>query len=168
MEEEAMRHDLMSRSWLQRAAGCALILLLAGCAQPPAAPAAPAAISAVPGGGARIWFYRDYEPSVSRNLAEVSLNGSVTGYVQPDGSPFYRDVPPGRYHVTVASGGTDVNQDKEVDLPPGQEAFVKILDTNAWESSGDQDVYSRDTFYVSLVPPQVARAELATHSRSGG
>jgi hypothetical protein len=165
--EEGMRHNPVSRSWLQPAAGGAL-LLLAGCVQPSAGPAASAAISAVPAGGARIWFYRDYEPSVSRNLAEVSLNGSVAGYVQPDGSALYRDVAPGRYHVTVASGGRDTNQDKEVDLPPGQEAFVKVLDSSAWESSGDQDVYSRDTFYVSLVPPQVARAELATHSRSGG
>jgi hypothetical protein len=166
--EEAMRHDLMARSWLQRTAGCALVLLVAGCAQPPAAPAAPAALSAVPAGAARIWFYRDYEPSVSNNLAEVALNGSVAGYVQPNGSAFYRDVPPGRYHVTVASGGRDVNQDKDVDLPPGLEAFVKILGSNTWESGGDQQTYSRDTFYVSLVPPQVARAELATHSRSGG
>jgi hypothetical protein len=166
--EEEMRHDLVSRSWLQRTAGCALVLLLAGCVQPAATPAASAVISAAPAGTARIWFYREYEPSVSRNLAEVALNGSVTGYVQPDGSAFYRDVPPGRYHVTVASGGRDVNQDKEVDLPPGQEAFVKVLGSNAWESGGDTDVYSRDTFYVSLVPPQIARAELATHSRSGG
>jgi hypothetical protein len=166
--EEEMRDDLMSRSWLQRTAGCALILLLAGCVQPSAGPAASAALSAVPAGGARIWFYRDYEPSVSRNLAEVALNGKVVGYVQPDGSAFYRDVSPGRYHVTVASKGVDVNQDKDVDLPAGQEAFVKVLASNTWESGGDQDVYSRDTFYVSLVPPQVARAELATHPLGGG
>jgi hypothetical protein len=163
-----MRHDLNSRSWLQRAAGGALLLLLAGCVQPVVGPAAPAASAAISAGAARIWFYREYEPSVSRNLAEVALNGKVAGYVQPDGSAFYRDVPPGRYHVTVASGGRDTNQDKEIDLPPGQEAFVKVLGSNAWESGGDTDVYSRDTFYVSLVPPQVARAELATHSRSGG
>lgn len=163
-----MRDDLVSPSWLQRTAGCAFMLLLAGCVQPAAGPAPSAVISAVPAGTARIWFYREYEPSVSRNLAEVALNGKVAGYVQPDGSAFYRDVAPGSYHVSVASGGRDTNQDKDVDLPPGQEAFVKVLGSNAWESGGDTDVYSRDTFYVSLVPPQIARAELATHSRGGG
>lgn len=163
-----MRHDPMSRSWLQPTAGCALLLLLAGCVRPTSAPAASAAVSPVPAGAARIWFYRDYEPSVSLNLAGVSLNGKVTGYVQPDGSAFYRDVSPGRYHVTVESKGVDVYQDKDVDLSPGQEAFVKVLASNTWESGGDQDVYSRDTFYVSLVPPQVARAELATHPLGGG
>ena len=163
-----MRHDPGSRSWRLRTSGCALVVLLAGCVQQAVGPAEPAASPAVSAGTARIWFYRDYEPSVSRNLAEVALNGSVAGYVQPDGSAFYRDVPPGRYHVTVASGGTDTNQDKEVDLPPGQEAFVKVLGSNTWESGGDNYSYGRDTFYISLVSPQIARAELATHSRSGG
>jgi hypothetical protein len=158
----------MSRSWLQRAAGCALLLLLAGCVRPPTVPAASVAMSPVQAGAARIWFYRDYEPSVSLNLAAVSLNGALAGYVQPDGSAFYRDVPPGHYHVTVESVGKDVNQEKDVDLPPGQEAFVKILALSSWESDGDKTSYHRDTFYVSLVPPQVARAELANHPLGGG
>ena len=163
-----MSHDLLSRSWLRRVAGCGLLLQLAGCVHPPTAPATSAAITPIPAGAARIWFYRDYEPSVSRNLAEVALNGKVVGYVQPDGSAFYRDVSPGRYHVTVESKAVDVYQDRNVDLPPGQEAFVKILASNTWESGGDQDVYSRDAFYVTLVQPQLARAELATRPLGGG
>jgi hypothetical protein len=161
-----MRQDLVSRSWLQRTAGCAALLLLAGCVTVPTTPVA--SVSPVAAGGARIWFYRDYEPSVSRGLAEVALNGRIAGYVQPDGSAFYRDVPPGHYRITVASEAKDVNQDKDVDLPPGQEAYVKILASSSWESGGDTTVYGRETFYVSLVSPQVARAELVKHPLGGG
>ena len=160
-----MRCDPLSRSSIKRTAVCAL-LLLAGCVRPAAAP--PASALPVPAGVARIWFYRDYEPSVSRNLAAVALNGTPVGYVQPDGSAFYRDVAPGHYHVTVESESPDVGQDTDVDLPPGQEAFIKVLASNTWETGGDQNVYSRDTFYVSLVPPQLARAVLATRPLGGG
>jgi hypothetical protein len=125
-------------------------------------------VSPVAAGAARVWFYRDFEPSVSLNLANVALNGTTVGYVQPDGSAIYRDVPAGHYHVTVVSVGTDFNQDKDVDLAPGQEAFVKILALGSWESGGEQTQYQRDTFYVSVVPPQVARAEMATHPARGG
>ncbi len=163
-----MHRNSMRQSWLGRAALCVFALALAGCLRPVAAPAAAAAVSAIPPGEARIWFYRDYEPSVSLNLAPVALNGARVGYVQPDGSAFYRDVPAGHYHITVESVGTDVNQSKDVDLAPGQEAFVKILAQGSWESGGDITAYHRDTFYVSLVPPQVARAELASHPLSGG
>ena len=162
-----MRRHLVSRTWLQRTTGCAALLLLAGCAGPSAAPGSSAAMS-VPAGSARIWFYRDYAPAVSRTLAPVALNGRASGYVLPDGSAFYRDVSPGRYHVTVESEIKDRNQAKDFDLPAGQEAFVKILASNSWESGGDTTVYGRETFYVSLVSPQVARAELATRSLVGG
>ena len=163
-----MRSAVMSRSWLQRAAGCTLVLMLAGCAAPAARQAAGVAASPVPAGAARIWFYREFEPSVSLNLANVSLNGVLAASVQPDGSAMYRDVAPGHYHVTVESVGRDINQDKDVDLAPGQEAFVKILALAGWEAGFGRGTYQRDTFYVSLVPPQVARAELATHPLSGG
>ena len=160
-----MRSNIMARCWLQPMAGGALVLLLAGCVGAPAAPVV--AASPVGAGAARFWFYRDYEPSVSLNLANVALNGGSVGYVQPDGSPLYRDVSPGHYHITVESAGTDVNQSKDVDLAAGQEAFVKILALDSWESGGEQSQYKRDTFYVSLVSSQVARAELG-RSRPGG
>ncbi len=167
-----MRGDPTLRSWLHRAAGCALALMLAGCLQPPPRPAASAPVAAVAplaAGMARIWFYRDFEPSVSLNLAAVSLNGALAGYAQPDGSVFYRDVPAGHYHITVASVGTDFNQAKDVDLAPGQEAYAKILGEDAWQSTGgDTSSFHRDTFYVSLVPPQIARVELAAHPLGGG
>ncbi len=159
--------DSTIASWAERAAGCALILLLVGCVQPPAAPAASAS-APIASGLARIWFYRDFEPSVSLNQAQVELNGRTAGYVQPDGSAFYRDVPPGRHHITVVSFWADVNQAKDLDIGPGQEAFVKILAGEWAANGGDLSDFHRDAFYVSLVPPQVARAQLANRPATGG
>jgi hypothetical protein len=49
-----------------------LMLIAAGCANPPAMPEAPAVAPPVPAGQARIWFYRDWEPSESLNLANIA------------------------------------------------------------------------------------------------
>lgn len=112
-------------------------------------------------GAARIWFYRNYEPYGSPNYTSVSLNGAAVGYVDPGGAVFYRDVAPGRYHVTVATEVQDVNQGSTVDLAPGQQAFVKITDLNLWETGGDKNVYTADAFYARLVPEQLAAAEIS-------
>jgi hypothetical protein len=163
--EKSMRGDSRARCWLRRTAGGALVLVLAGCARVPAPPTVATPLTP---GSARIWFYRDYEPSVSLNFANVSLNGVSAGSVEPYGNALYRDVAPGHYQIAVESGGTDVNQARDVDLSPGQEAFVKIQASDTWESGSDTDVYKRDTFYVRLMPPQVARIELGTRPLTGG
>ena len=146
------------RSW----AASGAIALLLSCAYPLAgAPVAAQVASPAPPGAARIWFYRTYEPYVARNMAAVSLNGALIGYAQPEGGAFYRDVPPGRYHVTVGSQGQDVNQDAWIDIGPGQQAYVKVLGTDNWDAGGDNMIYSRDVFYARLMPPQIAQAEIA-------
>jgi hypothetical protein len=159
-----MRGIVWSRLKSHWAPVCAGAVLLSGVAVSAAAQS-PAAVAP---GAARIWFYSDYEPYGAKNYAPVALNGAHAGYVRPDGSAFFRDMPPGHYRITVISAGTDVNQDKEIDLPPGAEAYVKILCSPNWESGGDISSYRRDTFYVSLVPPQIARSELPSHPLNGG
>src|SRR5579864_612049 len=76
-----------------------VLLAAASCAQAP--PAASYAIPPVPA-QARIWFYRDL--SVYSSLAEpyIRLNGAPVGVSQPGGA-FYRDVPPGHYHISADS-----------------------------------------------------------------
>lgn len=93
---------------------------------------------------------------MSLNLLNVALNCAAAGSVQADGTAFHRDVAPGHYQITVESVGTDVNEARDVDLGPGQEAFIKVLASASWESDGEQSQYHRDTFYVSLMRPQVA------------
>ena len=145
--------------------GCVsgLLLIAAGCAQLSTALVAAAPISA---GQARVWFYRPYEPTESLNLGLVDMNGSYVGAVE-NGSTFYRDVPPGHYHIAPESFGRDFNQDRDVDLALGQQLYVKIVSLESWgvSVSGSRTL-RRDTFYAWLIPPEVAQAEIA-RNRSG-
>ena len=143
----------------------ALLLLAAGCAGPPA-PAQIAVAPPVPAGQARVWFYRPLEPYESLNLARLEMNGSFVGAVA-NGSALYRDVPPGHYHIAPESFGRDFNQDKDVDLAPGQQLYVKVVSLGSWGVgvSGSRN-FQRDTFYAWLIPPEVAQAEI-TRDRGG-
>jgi len=122
----------------------------------------------IPAGEARIWFYRDYLPSETLNMTKVTMNGVYAGYAQLGGA-FYRDVPPGAYHVEVESWGRDFNQSTNVALVPGQEAYVKIESLRSWATSpGFGFTAGRDTFYARLIFPQIARAEIAQSFFDGG
>ena len=89
------------------------------------------------------------------------MNGSYIGDVA-NGSVFYRDFPPGHYHIAPVSFGRDFNQDKDVDLAAGQQLYVKIVSLGDWgvSVSGSRNI-RRDTFYAWLIPPEVAQAEIA-------
>ena len=139
----------------------ALTLSMSGGLSAPAASAAQLSAGPMPPGAARIWFYRSYEPYGSRNYTSVALNGAPVGQLDPGGTVFYRDVAPGRHHVTVATEIRDVNQGSFVELAPGQQAFVKITDLNLWETGGDKNVYTADAFYARLVPEQLATVEIS-------
>jgi hypothetical protein len=112
----------ISRNWLFCASG--LLLIAAGCAQPTAT--VPVVAPPIPSGQARVWFYRPWEPSESLNFALIDMNGSYVGAAE-NGSTFYRDVPPGHYHIAPESFGRDFNRDRNVDLAPGQQLYVKIV-----------------------------------------
>jgi hypothetical protein len=141
-----------------RAVAVAGLLLVAGCAVPQQMAAVPA--GPIPPGQARIWFYRVYDPSLSRNIANVDLNGARMVSVLPGDGPAYRDVSSGSYHIAPESVGVDTNQTRDVNLAPGQEIYVKILDDPTVVSSGDRTQYQRDTFYAWVMPPAIARAEM--------
>jgi hypothetical protein len=153
-----MATNLGFTKWMRCAGGIAGLLILAGCAAQQQVAAVP--VGPIPPGQARIWFYRVYDPSLSRNLANVDLNGVRVVSVMPGDGPAYRDVSPGSYHIAPESIGVDSNQTRDVNLAAGQEIYVKILDDPSWVSGGDRTAYQRDTFYVWLMPPQVAQAEM--------
>jgi hypothetical protein len=144
----------LPRRWLL----CATVLLpiATGCAERPPVVQVP-----VPAGQARIWFYRNWLPSESLNLANIDVNGVYVGSVE-NGGEFYRDVPPGTYHIAPQSWARDFNQDTNVALVSGQQVYVKILDLTSWATSvsASRNI-ERDSFYAWLIPPQVAQAEIA-------
>jgi hypothetical protein len=145
-----------SRKSLRWASG--LLLITASCAGNPGSTVAPALTPPVPQGQARIWFYRVWEPSESLNLADIDVNGNYFGAVA-NGSAFYRDVPPGHYHIAPVSYNRDFNQNRDVDLAPGQQAYVKILSLRNWDGACRH--CSRDTFYAWLILPEIAQGEIA-------
>ena len=142
-----------------------LLLVVAGCAQP--VPTGSVAVPPIPSGQARLWFYRDYEPYAGKGLPAVAANGGYVGTAQLGGA-FYRDVPPGGYHVTVESWGIDTNQSAQVDLAAGQQAYVKIVSLPSWVEYGSRSSYERPTFYAWLIPPQTAQADVAHLAFYGG
>jgi hypothetical protein len=142
----------------EHAAGIAGLLLLVGCAAPPQT--ATVASGPLSAGQARIWFYRVYDPSLSRNIANVDLNGVRAASVKPGDGPVFVDVAPGSYHVAPESYGVDTNQSRDVNLAAGQTIYVKILDDPTLMSSGDKTQFQRDTFYTWVVSPNLARAEM--------
>ena len=152
----AMSPSVRSTSW-RNLLGCLLLLLVTGCAAP-----RPSLQTAVPPGQARIWFYRTWLPSESLNLANIDLNGVFVGSVA-NGGVFYRDVPPGTYHIAPQTWARDFNQDTNVALVPGQQVYIKILDLTSWATSVSASrIIQRDSFYAWLIPPEVAQAEIAT------
>ncbi len=148
-----------------RGPAIALLLAAASCAQPP--PTSSVAIPPIPPGAARLWFYRDYEPSETLARPYVRLNEQVFGISEPGGA-FYRDVAPANYSITVDSAGRDVNQFAEIDLAAGQEAYAKVLSLRSWLDDDCMAWGGCDTFYVRLMPADAARAAIAASPFYGG
>jgi hypothetical protein len=144
-----------------------VVSAMTGCARLP--PTAAYAVPPIPVQEARIWFYRDLDPNGSMATPYLRLNGAVVGVSQPGGA-FYRDVPAGHYHISADSYLPDPIMTRDVGLGPGQEAYAKVLSLDNWIQSGGQDAgseYHRDTFYVWLMPPEVARPRIAQSSFYG-
>lgn len=154
-----------SRSrWPVQAAQSALLLAVMSCAQP--AVTSSVGVPPIPITEARIWIYRDYEPYAGRGLPAVAANGRYIGAAELGGA-FYRNLPPGQYHVTVETTGEDFNQSAQVNLAAGQETYVKIVSSPSWVSGG-LAFYERPTFYAWMIPTQVARNDVANLAFYGG
>jgi Protein of unknown function (DUF2846) len=110
----------------------------------------------VPAGQARVWFYRPLEPYERLNLARIDMNDSYIGSVA-NGNAFYLDVPPGHYRIVPESFGRDINQDRNVDLTPGQQLYAKIVSLGSWgERLRLQEYGAR--YVLRLADPAAGRA----------
>jgi hypothetical protein len=139
---------------------------LTGCARTPTVGSI--SVPPIPEREARIWFYRVYIPSETLNMTKVSMNGAYAGYAQLGGA-FYRDVPPGTYHIEVESYGRDYNQSTNVALVAGQEVYIRVESLRSWATDyGKGRTVGRDTFYARLILPQIARAEIVQSFFDGG
>ena len=138
--------------WLRCAGGMILLLASTACIQSPP-PTASVTIPPIPAGDARVWFYRPIDAYDSMGTPFIRMNEQIVAVSMPLGAS-YRDVPAGPYHITVDSYGKDFNQDKNVQLAPGQELYVKIVSLRSWmtgngaggDGSGGGGDYGRNTF----------------------
>jgi hypothetical protein len=148
-----------------------IFLLVAACSQLP--PTASVTVPPIPPGQARVWFYRDGGPYDGVGTPYLRMNDAIVGVSEPGGAS-YRDVLAGPYHITVDSYGKDFSQDQDVQIASGQELYFKIVSLRNWVmgGSGGGDAtsgdFARDTFYVRVIPPEVARADVARSAFYGG
>jgi hypothetical protein len=143
-----------------RGAGALAVALfvLAGCTVPPP-PAASAVTTPIPPGQARLWFYRDYQPSVSFNYANINVNGARMASVPAIGPGVYRDVPPGEYHIMPEDYVSAPSQGMTITVGPGDLVYLQIEDNPlVW---GDMTNYVKDVFTVRPVPAAKALAQIA-------
>jgi hypothetical protein len=151
------RTEALLAAYWRRCAAAVLLLASAHCAQLP--PTGSVVVPPIPAGEARIWIYRNDGPTDSQNRPYLRLNGEVAAISEPNGA-FFRDLPPGRYTVSVDSYGAPFsNQFAVVDLDAGQTAFVQVLSMR--ERAGGDNVGTRALFFTRLVPADIAQPAIA-------
>jgi hypothetical protein len=143
----------------------AALLAFAGCTTPPhlAASASTAATTPIPPGQARLLFYRDYQPSVSFNMANIDVDGVRAASVPAFGPGVYRDVAPGQHHIVPVNYIAAAPGDAVVTVEPGQTVYLQIEDDPI--VLGDLTVYQKDVFSVRAVPASLALAQIAVSPR---
>ena len=125
----------------------------------------PVAVPPLAPGQARLWFYRDFLPGDTMTAPAVAINAWTVGYAYP-GAHFYRDLPAGRYLVTVDTQGRDVGQSQQLALVPGEQEYIKIMSLPSWAT--DFRGRTLPTYYARAVAPRIAAAELPLTSYFGG
>jgi hypothetical protein len=167
-------HPAIVSRQTQLAGAAILLLAVAACAQLPTT--ASVTIPPIPPGEARVWFYRPMDFNEGLNTPYIRMNDGIVAVSQPGGAS-YRDVPAGPYHIAVDSYLNDPSQDQNVSLVAGQELYVKVVSLREWatggaggggDMGGGGGSYNKDTFYVWLIPPEVARADVARSAFYGG
>lgn len=137
-------------------------LVLAGCiAQNPTLPVFATAVRTLPPpapGMARLYVYRLLEPYEYAPGVTVLLNEKPAGFAR-NGTVLYRDVPAGRYFVSVADYNPYPDQFKTVRVAAGQTWYFRIESFSGWSCL--KSSCRGETFVVAIVPPAQARAEIA-------
>lgn len=135
---------------------------LAACAPYPGSPRFATVAASLPppaAGTARIYFYRALDYYGVSSGTTVYLNHRPVGFSRI-GTVFYRDVPAGRYFISVASPGPFPNQFKTVQLAAGETVYARIESLLSWSYTGPISTSRGPTFVVALIAPAAARVEM--------
>ena len=75
------------------------------------------------------------------------------------GGAFYRDVPPGRYQITIDSEGMSPSPSRDVALVVGEQIYVRISLGGSWKGQG---------FTITVPPSEVGRTAIEHSQFYGG
>jgi hypothetical protein len=156
-----VRYRLVAPIWL---GFC--ILALGSCAPQRTAAPSQAQVAAVGPGMARVWFFRQADPTGGNVFAGTPIvyaNGAPVGDV-PQGTVFFHDFPPGKYRFTVQPFGTPTREHDTLQLAPGTQAYVQVQWEANWEAG---HTGGGSSFTVETSSPEVARQYLPTLTNLG-
>jgi hypothetical protein len=142
------------------------ILALASCAPQPTATTSQAQAPAVGADMARVWFFRQMDPTGGNVFAGAPIiyaNGAPIGDI-PQGAAFFHDFPPGKYRFTVQPYGTPTREHDTLQLSSGEEAYVQVQWEPAWEANR---VGGGSSFTVLTSSPEVAQQYIPTLTNLG-
>ena len=156
-----VRNRLMVPIWLWLCT-----LALGSCAPQQTAATSPAQAPAVGPGTARVWFFRQADPSGGNVFAGTPIvyaNGAAVGDV-PQGTVFFHDFPPGKYRFTVQPFGTPTREHDTLQLVPGTQAYVQVQWEANWEANRTG---GGSSFTVLTSSPEIAQQYLPTLTNLG-
>jgi hypothetical protein len=142
---------------LSRVAASILLLAAASCTPPPTT--ASVAVPPIPPQEGRVWFYRHVDTAdVNSTTPYVRLNGAIAG-VPEQGGAFYRDVPPGRYQITVDSEGNSPRPSRDIVVAAGEQIYARIGLGGSWNGQG---------FVITVEPREIGHAAIEHSKFYGG
>ena len=133
------------------------LLALAGCTAQPRVATSQAQLPPVEPGMARVWFFRQSDPTGGNVYAAdpiVYANGAPVGEIR-QGTAFFHNFSPGKYRFTVQPFGTPANLVDTLQLAPGTQAYVQVQAVPNWEMGSTAGGAS---FAVLTMSPQEAQA----------
>lgn len=141
-------------------------LALVGCAPQGNPATSQAQIPPVEPGMARVWFFRQSDPTGGNVYAAdpiVYANGASVGQIA-QGTAFFHNFPPGKYRFTVQPFGTPTREHDTLQLAPGTQTYVQVQWEANWEANRTG---GGSSFTVLTSSPEVAQQYLPTLTNLG-
>lgn len=142
------------------------LLALGGCSPQANVDTAQAQAPPVEPGMARVWFFRQSDPTGGNVYASepiIYANGAPVGQIA-QGTTFFHNFPPGKYRFTVQPFGTPTREHDTLQLEPGTQTYVQVQWEPAWEANR---VGGGSSFTVLTSSPEVAQQYLQTLTNFG-
>ena len=156
-----VRYSLVAPIWLGLC-----IVALTSCAPQLTTTTSQAQVAAVGPGMARVWFFRQTDPTggdASAGAPIVYANGAPVGDV-PQGAAFFHDFPPGKYRFTAQPYGTPTREHDTLQLVPGTQSYVQVQWEANWEANRTG---GGSSFTVLTSSPEAAQQYLPTLTNLG-